>query len=118
MKVLLETRCNICGERRFVSPEELIHEDVNQRMGTLCCLTCANNLTACDQLRALGGLLSAVSNKRKHVSVALRTARMLMSLLEEGYPWKFKISVIAEKRIARERNSASMSIGNERVIHI
>lgn len=118
MKVLLETQCSICGERRFISPEELIHEDENQRTGTLYCLTCANYLSACDHLRALGGLLSAVSNKRKHVTVALRTARMLMTLLEKKYPWEFKISVIAEKRAAEKIHSVSMSVGNERLIHI
>lgn len=118
MKVLLETQCDICGEKRFISPEELIHEDVDQRMGTLYCLACANDLTGCDQLRALGGLLSAVSNQRKHVSIALRTARMLMTLLENKYPWKFKISVVAEQKMARKRHSATISIGNERIIHI
>lgn len=118
MKVLLETQCNICGERRFISPEELIHEDVNQRIGILYCSTCANDLAASDQLRALGGLLSAVSNNRKHVSIALHAARMLMTGLEKKYPWKLKISVIAQKPTRTRRRSATISIGNERIIHI
>ncbi len=118
MKVLLETECSICGKKRFISPEELIHEDPDQRVRTLYCMACANNLIACDQLRALGGLLSAVSNKRRHVSGALHTARMLMTGLEKKYPWKLKISVIAQKPTRTRRRSATISIGNERIIHI
>ncbi|MFQ5905080.1 MAG: hypothetical protein ACE5JA_00750 [bacterium] len=103
MKVLLEAKCEVCGEKQFINPEELTSEDPGERMESVKCPECENNLTDSDHLRALGGFLSAVGHKRKHVTAAFHAAKILMSVLEKQYPWKLRICVITTKASLRER---------------
>lgn len=96
LKIVLEAKCGLCGKRQHVTPQELTDEDENGRVTLLLCTQCNNKLTDCEHLRALGGFLSAVSHRRKHVAPAFHAAKILMGVLERHYPWKFKICVLTE----------------------
>ena len=100
MRIVLEAKCGLCGKRQHVTPKELTDEDVNGKATLLVCTHCNNKLDDCGHLKALGGFLSAVRHRRKHIAPAFHAAKILMSVLERHYPWKFRICVLAE---ARER---------------
>jgi len=109
LKVLLEAKCEVCGEKQLINPEELTSEDPENRMESVKCPECKNALADSDHLRALGGFLSAVSQKRKHVTAAFHAAKILMSVLEKQYPWKLRICVITTKAGPHERPCEPLS---------
>jgi hypothetical protein len=106
LRIVLEAKCGLCGKKQQVEPQELTDDDINGKATMLLCTHCNNKLEDCGHLKALGGFLSAVRHRRKHIAPAFHAAKILMSVLERHYPWKFRICVIAE---ARERIEARPS---------
>jgi hypothetical protein len=98
LRIALEARCGLCGKKQHVMPAELTDDDVNGKATLLVCTHCNNRLADSGHLKALGGFLSAVQYKRKHIAPAFHAAKILMGVLERHYPWKFRIRVLAEKR--------------------
>lgn len=118
MKVLLEAKCAVCGERRLINPEDLVDEDADKRIESIRCPECENILVATEHLRALGGFLSAVGNKRKHVAAAFHAAKILISILEKQHLWKFKVCVIAERTKAVAKPVEAMAACSEEVDYL
>lgn len=96
MRIVLEAKCGLCGKRQHITPQELTDEDENGKATLLVCRQCNNKLADSVHLKALGGFLSAVRHRRKHIAPAFHAAKILMNVLERHYPWKFRICVLAE----------------------
>lgn len=96
MRIVLEAKCGLCGKRQHITPQELTDDDVNGKATLLVCTQCNNKLADSEHLKALGGFLSAVRHRRKHIAPAFHAAKILMGVLERHYPWKFRICVLAE----------------------
>ncbi len=100
MRIILEATCGLCGKKQHVTPEAMTSENPGERVGSLRCSHCNNKLTDSEHLRALGGFLSAVTHRRKHVAPAFHAAKILMTVLEKHNPWRLGIRVLPEVRRA------------------
>jgi hypothetical protein len=103
LRIILEATCGLCGKKQHVTPDALTSENPGERVNALRCPHCNNKLTDSEHLRALGGFLSAVTHKRKHVAPAFHAAKILMTVLEKHHPWRLGIRVLPEVRTSVER---------------
>jgi hypothetical protein len=115
LRIVLEAKCGLCGKKQHVTATELTDQDVNGKATLLVCTHCNNKLADSEHLKALGGFLSAVQHKRKHIAPAFHAAKILMGVLERHYPWKFRICVLAEvkKRTTRKPLEEPAAVAEE-----